>query len=380
MSKIIAMIPARLGSKRVPKKNLRYLGEKPLITYIIEAAQESKVFDEIYVNTESDEIGEYARKCGVKYYKRPESLSSDKTINDEFTLDFMENVKGDILIQLLPTSPFISPEEISQFVKKMMDSRVDTLVSVVDHQIACVYENQGVNFSRTEPHRSSQTMTPVRSYATVLMGWTYESFLKNMKKFGYAYHGPSGEVGYFPLKGISTIDIDNEEDFDLAEAALGYFEKKSSKPKRYYESNRHSEVDVPAILKIDGVVQSDFTKENMSIVALEKLIASKDNTRSWCHRLVNTENNSATLISQLPGEGNRLHYHPDWNEWWYIVEGKWIWEIEGKEFEVKKGDVVFIEKGKWHKITATGNSPAIRLAVSKDKVPHIYKEDVTNGS
>jgi quercetin dioxygenase-like cupin family protein len=81
------------------------------------------------------------------------------------------------------------------------------------------------------------------------------------------------------------------------------------------------------------------------------------------------------LISQLPGEGNRLHYHDDWHEWWYIVKGQWEWEIEGEKFLVKQGDVVSIEKSKWHKITAVGDAPAIRLAVSKDKVAHIYKED-----
>ena len=135
-------------------------------------------------------------------------------------------------------------------------------------------------------------------------------------------------------------------------------------------------MDVPAILKKDGVMHSDFDHENLPLAHLEEIIRSKDNSRSWCHRVVNTENNSATLISQLPGEGNRLHYHPNWNEWWYIVEGEWIWEIEGKKITVRKGDIVFIEKNKLHRITAGGNKPAIRLAVSKDKVPHVYPEDL----
>lgn len=136
--------------------------------------------------------------------------------------------------------------------------------------------------------------------------------------------------------------------------------------------NHHSEADVPSILKIDGIIQSDFDHENQPIVNIEALVHSKNSELSWCHRLVNTENNSATLISQLPGEGNRSHYHPDWNEWWYIIEGEWIWEIEGVEHKVKKGDFVFIEKNKIHKITATGNKPAIRLAVSRADVAHVY--------
>jgi len=53
----------------------------------------------------------------------------------------------------------------------------------------------------------------------------------------------------------------------------------------------------------------------------------------------------------------------------------WKWEIEGKTYIVKKGDVVFIEKNKLHKITAIGDEPAIRLAVSRDLVPHVYPEN-----
>ncbi len=114
--------------------------------------------------------------------------------------------------------------------------------------------------------------------------------------------------------------------------------------------------------------------ERLLIVGLGSIIASKDNSTSWSHRLINTENNSATPISQLPREGNRLHYHNDWNEWWYIVKGRWAWEIEGTKHEVRQGDLVFIEKNKWHKITAIGTEPAIRLAVSRDQVAHIYRD------
>lgn len=74
----------------------------------------------------------------------------------------------------------------------------------------------------------------------------------------------------------------------------------------------------------------------------------------------------------MPGEGNRLHYHPNWNEWWYIVKGKWEWDIEGEKTIVKKGDLVFIGKGQKHKITAIGHEMAIRLAVSRADVEHVY--------
>ena len=85
-----------------------------------------------------------------------------------------------------------------------------------------------------------------------------------------------------------------------------------------------------------------------------------------------------TLICQMPGEGNRRHYHPDWNEWWYILEGEWEWEIEGEIRKIYKGDVVFMKKNRIHKITAAGNKPAIRMAVSRSDVAHVYPKEKNN--
>lgn len=372
------MIPARLGSKRVPKKNLRLILGKPLIAYCIEAARQAGVFEEIYVNSESRIFGDIAEEYGVQFYQRPAQLASDETINDAFAFDFVKNVPGDVLVQLLPTSPLITPEEIRGFVSYMLDGGYDTLVSVESHQIACVYKGRPVNFHLTEPHRSSQTMEPVQSYATVLMAWTYHSFVENMNKHGCAYHGGTGRTGYYVLSGLSTIDIDNEADFQLAEVALRYRQNPEHRAVEYYRPHKQevetAETDVPAIMKRDGVVGNDFEHENLPLVNLHEIIAEQDNSRSWCRRIVNTENNSATLISQLPGEGNRLHYHPNWNEWWYIVDGEWEWEIEGERIKVKKGDIVFIRKNRLHRITAVGDRPAIRLAVSRDLVPHVYPE------
>ena len=134
----------------------------------------------------------------------------------------------------------------------------------------------------------------------------------------------------------------------------------------------HIEVEVEAILKKDGVLDNNFDDVNQQVVNAYELIKQNANKISWSRRLVDTESNSATMIGQMPGEGNRRHYHPDWNEWWFILAGKWEFEIDGKAREIVTGDVVFIEKGKIHKITAIGDQMAIRLAVSRNDVEHIY--------
>ena len=90
--------------------------------------------------------------------------------------------------------------------------------------------------------------------------------------------------------------------------------------------------------------------------------------------MVNTTSNSATLICQQPGEGNRLHYHPKWDEWWLILKGRWKVEIDGEIQFATVGDMILIKSGLWHRITAAGHESAVRLAVSRYDVPHVYKD------
>ena len=136
-------------------------------------------------------------------------------------------------------------------------------------------------------------------------------------------------------------------------------------------SSKQIEVDVPSILKRDGVLENDLFDVNHETVNIEKILSEKPTDKSWSKRIINSENNSMTVIAQMPGEGNRRHYHPDWNEWWYIVQGSWIWEVDGSTRSVHQGDVVFVEN-RVHMITATGDKMAIRMAVSRADVEHVY--------
>jgi len=373
--KIVAMIPARMGSKRVKSKNLRILNGKALIEYILDTVSKVDLFDAVYVNSEDSVFANIAEKYKVDFYKRPEYLSSDTATNDEFAYDFLQNIECDVLIQILPTSPFLTQEEIISFVDTMVKSDSDTLISVEHKQIACVYERTAINFDRFVKNPPSQTMTPVMSYATALMGWKSNKFIENMDSHGVAYHGGDGKTDYFELSGLSTIDIDTEEDFRLAEAIAISQANITNLPPQYYtqDSRERSEVDVPSILAKDGVELNDLFDVNKEVVAISKIINSMPKDKSWSKRVIDTESNSMTIISQMPGEGNRRHHHPDWNEWWYIVEGEWDWEIEGDIKKVVQGDIVFMEKNRKHKITASGDTRAIRMAVSRADVAHVYE-------
>ena len=130
--------------------------------------------------------------------------------------------------------------------------------------------------------------------------------------------------------------------------------------------------DVYNILTKDGVKNIDFENENSLITDLNTIIDENKDLENWSKRLINTESNSATLICQQPGEGNRKHHHSNWNEWWYIIKGEWKFEIEDQVYRIKKGQLVLIKKNLKHKITAIGKETAIRLAVSRSDVDHIY--------
>jgi CMP-N-acetylneuraminic acid synthetase len=232
--KIICMIPARLNSKRVIKKNLRLIDGKPLISYALETISKTSCFDEIYLNSESELFRDIANEYKISFYKRDKKLSTDKIQNDDFAIDFMNRVPGDILIQVLPTSPFITANEIQEFTKQMVDNKLDTQVSVEHKKIACVYKNEPINFNRHKIVPPSQQVEPIKSYATVLMGWKYKNYKENMRKYGAGYHGADGKIGYFELRGLSTIDIDREEDFILVENIILSRKTRINIKKRYY--------------------------------------------------------------------------------------------------------------------------------------------------
>ena len=374
--KIVGMIPARLGSTRVKNKNLRLIDNKPLIQYILDSAKDSKYLDEIFINSEGEMFNDIAQRNQVKFYQRSQALASDTATNDDFALDFIDNVECDILIQLLPTSPFLTTTEIDSFISEMIEGDFETMISVHDVQIESMYNNTPINFDQKKETPPSQLLTPIRAYACGIMGWKSTRFRQNIEKFGAAYHGGDGTIGFFGLKGFSTVDIDNEEDFILAEAVAKSMTLERKQP-QYYDPENIIEIydaDVDRILTGDGVVTNNQSSSNQEQISIPEIINKNGRSKSWSHTVINSPSNSATLIGQLPGEGNRMHYHHDWDEWWYIIEGEWEWMIEGEKKIIKAGEVVFINRNKKHKITAAGTSMAIRLAVSRYDVDHVYTE------
>jgi len=132
--KILGIIPARSGSKGLPRKNILPLAGKPLIVWTIEAANGSKYIDRCIVSTDSEEIAEEAVKYGGDVpFLRPVKLATDEADSDSVVLHAIDALpqKYDMVVLLQPTSPLRTSENIDKALNLMLEKKAPALVSVV---------------------------------------------------------------------------------------------------------------------------------------------------------------------------------------------------------------------------------------------------------
>lgn len=137
-NKILVVIPARGYSKNIPRKNLRLLGEKPLIYYSIDVAKASQYVDDVVVSTEDSEIASIVEKYGTSVVKRPVELATDEASLDTVIYEAMLQKEKlafdeyDIVITIQPSSPLLKPETLDRAIEKFADFNIDSVISVVD--------------------------------------------------------------------------------------------------------------------------------------------------------------------------------------------------------------------------------------------------------
>lgn len=135
--KCLAVITARGGSKRVPRKNIKEFCGKPMIEYSIEAALKSGVFDEVMVSTDDGEIAEIAKKAGAKVpFYRSDKTSGDMAMTHEVMIEVLrqyeeQGMKFDIVCCIYPTAPFLMPKRLQEAIEKLQQTQADGVVPVV---------------------------------------------------------------------------------------------------------------------------------------------------------------------------------------------------------------------------------------------------------
>jgi len=223
---VVAVVPARLGSNRIKAKNLRLLNGHPLISYVLKYLKQTKYFQNIYINSDSELFKPIAIEVGVQFYQRPPELATSESLIDDYIYNFIKNAGPDYLAVVNPTSPFIGSDQLDRAWEQYCKSDCDTQLSCERIQTHCFYQNQPINFSIDEKHPRSQDLTPVLALNFAITIWNAKRFTEQYERFGHGVY--TGKLGFFETEGYASVDIDYEEDFAFAELVARFVEQRSS--------------------------------------------------------------------------------------------------------------------------------------------------------
>ncbi|WGS63899.1 pseudaminic acid cytidylyltransferase [Marinitoga aeolica] len=219
--KNLAIIPARGGSKRIPRKNIKKFYGKPIISYSIEAAIKSNIFDEIMVSTEDGEIAEIAKSYGAKIpFLRSKDNSNDYATLVDVCLEVIEEYeKNDVFFDyaccILPTAPLINYENIIKAYKLLSEKNFDSVITVTEYsfpiQRSFKLKNNKLEMNWPENMmKRSQDLEKTYHDAGQFIFFKIEELKK--QKVLYMKN-----MGGIILSNIEVQDIDNEIDWKLAE-------------------------------------------------------------------------------------------------------------------------------------------------------------------
>ena len=223
--KIICLVPARGGSKGLKLKNIKIFAGKPLIAHTIKAAINSKLIDNIYVSTENKEIAQISIKYGAEVLKRPEELAKDETKTIEVVLDSLNNINIDpdktIVILLQPTSPLRTTEDIDNAIKLFLENKCESVISVckINHSPLWSFN---LTDGYLKPFFKKEYLEQRRQELPILFapnGAIYISSPKILRKYLNFF---GNEIIPYVMPFERSVDIDNEEDFNLAEIIFKY--------------------------------------------------------------------------------------------------------------------------------------------------------------
>ena len=208
--KVACFIPIKANSERVPGKNLRMLNSKKLYQYLCEHVKETDVFDDIFVDTNSTEIANYAKEMGFKVIPRKEELAKN-TANGNDLLVYHQSLfpDYDYYFQLFVTAPYLQTNTISECVNRLIYSEdYDSCFTVTENHGFFWLNGNPINY-RPEVLPRSQDLTAVLEETTGLYGIAKESLMKYKFRIG---RKPYIHV----VNKFEAVDINTEEDFKIA--------------------------------------------------------------------------------------------------------------------------------------------------------------------
>ena len=224
-TKILAMIPARIGSQRLKKKNLALVNKKPLIEYVIQSAKKSNIFDQIYINSDSQVFKKIALKNKVNFYLRGKKFGSTNTKSDDVVYDFLKNNKCDIVVWVNPIAPLQEPIEIKRVVNFFMKKKLNSLITTNKLKNHAIYKNKPLNYKINERFKKTQNLEPIELMVYSVMMWRSNTFIKSYEKNKKAIL--HGKVGYYPVSKFSGIIVKDKIDLEIVSTILKVLKKKN---------------------------------------------------------------------------------------------------------------------------------------------------------
>jgi N-acylneuraminate cytidylyltransferase len=222
MTEVLAIIPARGGSKGIPGKNLRSLNGKPLLVHTIEQARQTLRITRIVVSTDDPQISAIAREHGAEVVWRPADISGDHASSEAalvHALDFLvdsEDYKPDLVVFLQATSPIRRLDDIDRAVTTLINQEADSLVSVVP-VVAWLWRivdgvPQSFNYDYRQRLRRQDRPPEYSENGSIYIfkPWVLRQLNNRL----------GGKIALYEMNEWSNIDIETMADFELAEWAL----------------------------------------------------------------------------------------------------------------------------------------------------------------
>jgi CMP-N,N'-diacetyllegionaminic acid synthase len=213
---ILAIIPARGGSKRILHKNIKPLHGKPLIQYTIEAVEKS-IVDDFVVSTEDKKIGSIVGELGVRVVARPKKLAKDWARSIDVVLDVLRNENPDIVICLQPTSPLRTAQDIDNAIGLFKKGGCESVISVCEagRNHTWLLKTSGRYLTPALGHKYFKSQTLPRMF--VPNGAIYISTPTILRKYKSFY---TSKILPYVMPPERSVDIDNQVDFGVAEALI----------------------------------------------------------------------------------------------------------------------------------------------------------------
>lgn len=210
MTRLVALVPMKGHSERVPNKNLREFNGRPLCHWILNTLTKISEIDEVVVNTDSDRISKEAKKFGSAVLNRPDRLRGDEISMNEILLHDVAQTSGDLYLQTHCTNPLLRPETIVEAISTFNKSNCNSLFSVTPIQTRLWDEDCApINHERDELKRT-QDLPPVYEENSNIYLFTPAAIKQRENRIG-------DQPAMFPMDRTESTDIDEMIDFKLAE-------------------------------------------------------------------------------------------------------------------------------------------------------------------